>query len=145
MCLCFFKLLKKAFYFFCWQKWISNEKRKRAATKPTEPEDFRSSKQARLLTFKRGPSSYNVFCSEFFRSGKDSFPVDWVFNTDFLCYKGGGSDWGIHISLVAILGGGIHISLVLCVCGYTYLGGTHITAVTLWDINTRLGLEAVNQ
>ena len=39
-------------------------------------------------------------------------------------WKGGG--WGIHISLAAILEG-VHISLVICVRGYTYHAGTHIT------------------
>ena len=33
----------------------------------------------------------------------------------------------MHISLAAILEG-VHISLVICVRGYTYHGGTHITA-----------------
>ena len=38
-----------------------------------------------------------------------------------------GGGWGMHISLAAILEG-VHISLVICVRGYTYHGGTHITA-----------------
>ena len=36
---------------------------------------------------------------------------------------------GIHISLAAILAG-VHISLVICVRGYTYHGGTH----RLWGV-----------
>ena len=43
----------------------------------------------------------------------------------FVFWRGGG--WGIHISLAAILEG-VHMSLVICVRGYTYHGGTHITA-----------------
>lgn len=53
---------------FSLQKWISNEKKKRTATTSA---DERSSKKARFPSFKRGPSSYNLFCSEFFRSGKE--------------------------------------------------------------------------
>ena len=37
-----------------------------------------------------------------------------------------GGGWGTHISLAAIFEG-IHISLVICVRGYTYHGDTHIT------------------
>ena len=40
-------------------------------------------------------------------------------------WRGGG--WGKHISLAAIFEGK-HISLVICVRGNTYHGGTHITA-----------------
>ena len=39
-------------------------------------------------------------------------------------WRGGG--WGKHISLAAIFEGK-HISLVICVRGNTYHGGTHIT------------------
>ena len=37
-----------------------------------------------------------------------------------------GGGWWIHISLAAIFEG-VHISLVICVRGYTYHGDTHIT------------------
>ena len=41
---------------------------------------------------------------------------------------------GIHISLAAILDG-VHISLVICVLGYTYHGGTdHCDAAAIFDI-----------
>ena len=44
-------------------------------------------------------------------------------------FFGGEGGWGIHISPAAILEGlHIYISLVICVRGYTYHGGTHITA-----------------
>ena len=45
-----------------------------------------------------------------------------------------GGRWGIHISLAAILEG-VHISLVICVQGYTYHGGTHITATPPFWMN----------
>ena len=41
---------------------------------------------------------------------------------------------GIHISLAAI-SEGVHISLVICVRGYTYHGGTHITATPAVPFN----------
>ncbi|KAK3744507.1 hypothetical protein QZH41_018273 [Actinostola sp. cb2023] len=57
------------------KKWISNEKarsRKRSvevgACDGAGVQSASSSKQPRLPTFRRGPSSYNMFCSEFLRS-----------------------------------------------------------------------------
>ena len=70
----------KFYYIKILQKWIGNENKRKKICTDSEPPP----KPVKIPTGSRGSHSYNVFCSEYFKSGT-------IVNIIFLCLLD--SDW----------------------------------------------------
>lgn len=128
-----------SYVWFIWlQKWIGNERAKRRLE---NPESQQAQKRLKVPPLVKGPNAYNVFCAEFFQTGKYSVFNLFIYLVENILSKGSiiQIEWPVIHQFKYVPAstlGTIYNSLVIMSNVLQHISRKHFIVSFLWSADT---------